>query len=182
MTDRSRLTMLLFIVSEGVFFLMLVLGYVFFHHATHVEAARVLDPVRTGAFSLLLFGSSVTLHRAGQNAQANRRRALGFRLGVTLLLGAGFLAGQGIEYADLLGRGVTVAGGLFGTTFFTLTGFHALHVFLGLCALGTLLGLDMAGRLGKKHAGVVEAISMYWHFVDGVWVVIFSVVYLWGVR
>lgn len=174
--------MLLFIVSEGVFFLMLVLGYVYFHHATHIEAARVLDPVRTAVFSVLLVSSSFTLRGAAGNAQADRRRALGIRLVLTLLLGAGFLVGQGVEYADLLGHGVSVAGGLFGTTFFTLTGFHALHVALGLCALGTLFGLELGGKLRQRHAGVVDAISMYWHFVDGVWIVIFSVVYLWGVR
>lgn len=100
-------------------------------------------------------------------------------LALTVLLGAVFIAGQSIEYRGLLSRGLTLSTNLFGTTFFTLTGFHGLHVLVGLCALATLLGAAVGGRLEKIKPSGFEAVSMYWHFVDAVWVVIFSVVYIW---
>jgi len=98
---------------------------------------------------------------------------------VTVLLGGVFIVGQAIEYRGLLERGVTFSTNLFGTTFFTLTGFHGLHVLAGLCALGTLLAATISGRLPNINSSGFEAVSMYWHFVDAVWVVIFSVVHLW---
>lgn len=177
---RPRLGMGLFILSEALFFLMLVLGWVWFHDRSGPEASRVLHPGTTAVFSALLFASSGTILGAASRARDEKATGLRVRLALTIALGLTFLVGQGFEYAALLGQGVNVAGGLFGTTFFTLTGFHGLHVLIGLLTLGTLLGLSLAGRLRGRHAGAVEAASMYWHFVDGVWVVIFSVVYLWG--
>jgi heme/copper-type cytochrome/quinol oxidase subunit 3 len=98
-------------------------------------------------------------------------------LAVTALLGAAFLAGQGLEYARLLGAGLRPGSELFGTTFFTLTGLHALHVLVGLVLLATLLAAAAARPRRVGHAAW-EGIAMYWHFVDAVWVVVFSVVYL----
>ena len=98
---------------------------------------------------------------------------------ITILLGVTFLAGQGIEYADLLTHHVTISRDLFGSTFFTLTGFHGLHVFVGLLLLTLLLLLFVFGRKSKPALPGVESIAYYWHFVDAVWVVIFSIVYLW---
>ena len=74
---------------------------------------------------------------------------------------------------------MTISGNLFGTTFFTLTGFHGLHVFLGLAMLAILFGLTMARKGRAPSAPAMEGVSLYWHFVDAVWVVIFGVVYLW---
>jgi heme/copper-type cytochrome/quinol oxidase subunit 3 len=98
----------------------------------------------------------------------------------TFALGAVFLVGQGLEYAALLRSDVTISRDLFGTTFFTLTGFHGLHVFIGLLMISLLTGITLRGRRGQPRPGAVEAVSIYWHFVDAVWVVIFSVVYLWA--
>jgi heme/copper-type cytochrome/quinol oxidase subunit 3 len=97
---------------------------------------------------------------------------------LTIGLGAVFLFGQGREYAQLLREHVTISSNLFGTTFFTLTGFHGLHVLIGLVALAILLGLALAGDFKDPEAPGVGAVGLYWHFVDAVWIVIFTIVYL----
>jgi len=151
---RPRLGMILFILSEALFFLMLVLGWVWFHDRSGPEASRVLHPGTTAVFSVFLFASSGTILGASNRVRDGKKTGLRLRLGLTIVLGLTFLVGQGFEYADLLGRGVDVAGGLFGTTFFTLTGFHGLHVLVGLLTLSILLGLSLADRLRGRHAGV----------------------------
>ena len=133
-------------------------------------ARAQLDVGRTAVFSVLLFASSGTVGLAV--ARRSRRW-----LGLTALLGAGFLAGQGLEYARLLGGGLRPGSELFGTTFFTLTGLHAVHVLVGLVLLATLLAAS-AARPRQVGQTAWEGIAMYWHFVDAVWVVVFSVVYV----
>ena len=178
-TDRTRLGMLLFIASEAVFFLLLVLAYVTYHRkqGSGATAAGTLDVARTGVFSVFLLASSGTMGAAVRGFRGGGRRTMVLGLVATLLLGLVFLAGQGWEYAQLLREDVTISRDLFGTTFFTLTGFHGLHVLLGLAMIAVLLG---RGSAGAPRPGQVEADSLYWHFVDGVWVVIFGVVYLWA--
>jgi len=97
----------------------------------------------------------------------------------TVLLGAIFLLGQAWEYAQLIGENVTIGGSLFGTTFYTLTGFHGLHVLGGLIALLILFGLAMGGHITPARSIAVETVELYWHFVDVVWVIIFAMVYVW---
>ncbi len=179
--DRTRLGMFLFIASEGVFFLLLVLAYVTYHreHGNGPTAASSLDVARTGVFSVFLLASSGTMNLAVRGFRGGARGRLAAGLALSFLLGLVFLAGQGWEYAQLLRADVTISRDLFGTTFFTLTGFHGLHVLLGLVMIATLLGLSR--RAEGPRPGAVEAVSMYWHFVDAVWVVIFGVVYLWSV-
>jgi heme/copper-type cytochrome/quinol oxidase subunit 3 len=183
MTERTKLGMILFVLSESIFFLLLILAYVFYHRAGGAgpTAANSLDVVRTGLFSVALFSSSLTVALAGSSARKKRRGWTRVWLLGTIVLGAVFLFGQGTEYANLLRHHVTISRDLFGTTFFTLTGFHGFHVFVGLVMLGILLGLAVAGNERDPGDVPMEAVSIYWHFVDGVWVVIFSVVYLWGV-
>ena len=96
----------------------------------------------------------------------------------TILLGVTFIAGQGSEYYGLLRHGVTIQTNLFATTFFTLTGFHGLHVCVGLAALLVVLALMWLGDFKRRRPRALETIGLYWHFVDGVWVIVFSVVYL----
>jgi heme/copper-type cytochrome/quinol oxidase subunit 3 len=181
MMEKTKLAMVCFIFSEANFFLALILAYIYYHvqQMTGPTAASSLAVGRTALFSVALFSSSFTVHRAGRSLHRGRGRSLRLWLLATILLGAIFLVGQGTEYWDLLRRGVTVSRNLFGTTFFTLTGFHGLHVLVGLIALSVLLGLTRAGDLSRRASPAVEAIALYWHFVDAVWVVIFGVVYLW---
>jgi cytochrome c oxidase subunit III len=181
--NKIRLAMLLFVASEAVFFILLIVAYVVYH-ATSPSAAdpsRYLDIPRTAVFTACLISSSFTMWRAGIHFRNGRRRAALAWLLVTIALGAAFLAGQGAEYASLIRENVTISRDLFGTTFFTLTGFHGLHVFIGLILLGTLFGLELKrGVTGPSRA--VESVSIYWHFVDAVWMIIFPVVYLWVLR
>jgi len=181
--EKNRLAVLLFIASEAVFFGLLLFAYITYHagRGNGPDAADVLDPVKTGIFSMFLFSSSASMHRAGWNL---RRRSLsaGLRwLAITLVLGAVFLTGQMREYLHLAGENVTISRDLFGTTFFTLTGFHGLHVLVGLLLIALLFSILRAGKNDRPWDGAVDAVSLYWHFVDAVWVVIFSVVYVWGV-
>jgi len=158
--DRTLVGIVLFIGSESLFFLSLVIAFLVFRDQGLATAKAQLDVGRTAVFSVLLFSSSGTMGRA-----AGRRSRLW--LGLTALLGTVFLAGQGLEYARLLGAGLRPASGLFGTTFFTLTGLHAVHVAVGLGLLATLFAASTARprRIGNT---AWEGIAMYWHFVDAV--------------
>lgn len=178
MINRAVLGMILFVASESIFFLMLVLAYVNFHKQTGQTAADMLDPIKTGMFSVALISSSFTMWLA---EKSRKKDSSSFKLwlGVTILLGATFLVGQGIEYTGLLRHKMTISRDLFGSTFFTLTGFHGLHVFIGLVFIALLLGLAVWGRKNEPPLAGVQSIAIYWHFVDAVWLVIFGVVYLW---
>jgi heme/copper-type cytochrome/quinol oxidase subunit 3 len=180
--EKTRLGMVMFILSEGVFFLLLVLAYVTYHrqHGNGPTAADTLNLAKTGVFSLFLFASSATVALAARAYRHRQRGRLAAWLATTIVLGTVFLVGQGMEYAALLHADVTISRNLFGTTFFTLTGFHGLHVVTGLVLLAVMLGLARFGGAREPRAGAMEALSVYWHFVDGVWVVIFAVVYLWA--
>lgn len=181
MLNRIRLAMILFILSEGTFFALLICAYVFYHSSKNqgFEAARSLNVLKTGIFSLALFSSSATIWRTEVNLRRQRRRRMAGWLLATIVLGGIFLVGQGMEYSELLREHITISRNLFGTTFFTLTGFHGLHVFLGLVALSVLLGLTTYGDGREPTADAVEGVAIYWHFVDAVWVFIFGIVYLW---
>jgi heme/copper-type cytochrome/quinol oxidase subunit 3 len=182
LTDKNKLGMILFISSETIFFALLILAYLYFQGVVAggdgPTAASSLDPLATGLFSLFLFASSFTIWRADRNLARQNRTGLLIWLLATIGLGLIFLAGQGLEWRQLIAEGTTVSRNLFGTTFFTLTGFHGFHVLVGLVALAIVAGLAWVGDFKGPKSSAVESISLYWHFVDVVWVVIFSVVYL----
>jgi heme/copper-type cytochrome/quinol oxidase subunit 3 len=181
MPDKAKVGVGLFLFSEAWFFLTLLIAYVFFYSlpAGGPSAASSLNVMHTLAFSICLFLSSATIHLAGRSFRADDRNGVSRWLAMTVALGAIFLFGQTREYVGLFAHGVTISTNMFGSTFFTLTGFHGLHVLIGLVALGALLGVAMSGRLGEIKPSGFEAVGMYWHFVDAVWVVIFTTVYLW---
>jgi heme/copper-type cytochrome/quinol oxidase subunit 3 len=178
--ENNKLGMILFIASESVFFAALIMAYAFYR--TFPEQGPTpkesLDPLLTGFFSLFLFSSSFSMWQAGRSLEQQKPKRMAIWVAVTILLGITFLVGQGIEWAKLITEGTTISRNLFTTTFFTLTGFHGAHVIIGLIILGTVLGLTLAGEFpGPKSAGV-DVASMYWHFVDAVWVVIYALIYL----
>jgi heme/copper-type cytochrome/quinol oxidase subunit 3 len=181
--ERNKLAVGLFILSEANFFLLLVIAYVYYHAypGAGPTAATALNPVRTGMFSLALFASSATIWMASRASRRPDSRGFMMWLAITIALGVLFMFGQAREYYDLIASGVTISRNLFATTFFTLTGFHGLHVIIGLVALGITLVLARAGKLHEREKDGFGAVEWYWHFVDAVWVVVFSVVYLWGV-
>jgi heme/copper-type cytochrome/quinol oxidase subunit 3 len=110
--------------------------------------------------------------------EAKRHSAFRWLLTLTILLGTVFIIGQGREYLRIFHAGVMVNSNLFATTFFTLTGFHGLHVCVGVIALLILMGLAFAGDFRQGRIEAVKSIGLYWHFVDAVWLVVFSVIYL----
>jgi heme/copper-type cytochrome/quinol oxidase subunit 3 len=165
MRQRAQFGMALFLLSEAVFFFMLIAAFVYFRSSSLGAAAGNLNLPVTAVYTACLLASSITVQRAaGSGAR--------WWLAGTIVLGAVFLFGQASEYFRLFRQNVTISQSVFGTTFFTLTGIHGLHVLGGIALLAIVLGLS-APRTA------VETVAMYWHFVDGVWLVIFAVVYLW---
>jgi heme/copper-type cytochrome/quinol oxidase subunit 3 len=179
----SQLGVLVFVSSEAFFFLVLIATYVSGrpeYTAGHGPTPQgSLNLPLTAVFTVALLVSSLTMSQAtgrlgrGQVAAARRW------LGLTVLLGAVFLVGQGYEYARLYADSITLGRNLWASAFFTLTGFHGAHVLLGLTAILIVTGLLRESPTGLHGARAVEAVSIYWHFVDAVWVVIFPLVYLW---
>lgn len=156
------------------------MSYLNYHQVvdTGRAASALLDPVKTGIFSIALFSSSGTVWLA-EVAHEKGSKSVRYWLLATIVLGAIFLSGQGWEYSDLLSLRITISQNLFGSSFFTLTGFHGLHVFIGLLLLCILFALSCTRKMDEPASGGMQSIALYWHFVDAVWVVIFSVVYLW---
>ena len=172
--------MFLFIGTEAFFFIALIISYVYYSHTggSLSASAKYLDYKKTSVFTLFLVLSSITMEIAGRNfKKGNRKPMLGWLL-TTILFGAVFLYGQGSEYARLISLNVTISKNVFGSAFFTLTGFHGLHVLIGLVVLSLMSALFYSGKYKKIEESFFETASMYWHFVDAVWIVVFSVVYL----
>ncbi len=176
---KGRVGMASLIIAEISFFAVFIVAYLFYlgKSATGPQPGEVLKtPV---VATICLLASSVTIAIA---LRALRAGSLGgFRLWwlATILLGAGFLVATALEWHELIWeRGLTIATNLFGTTFYSLVGFHALHVTLGLCMLTFVLVAALRGRLHPEDAERTEILSWYWHFVDAVWIAVFCVVYL----
>jgi heme/copper-type cytochrome/quinol oxidase subunit 1/heme/copper-type cytochrome/quinol oxidase subunit 3 len=175
---------LLFITSELVFFGSLIAAFIVYRTRSPSGPGPhdlvELIP-RTALFSVALFASSGTIVLA--ESRLRRRDYSGFRtwLVATILLGATFLVGQVTEYQNMYAEAITIDRNVFTSAFFTLTGFHGFHVAIGLVGLAVVAWLAFAGDLGhgRGHAAV-DSVAYYWHFVDGIWVVIFSLVYLWA--
>jgi cytochrome c oxidase subunit III len=174
---------LTFLCSEVAFFSTLIVGYVVFYGRDSQPGglggptpADVLSlPLALGTTSCLL-ASSLTVHLADRALRRNQGSVFRVLWGATIALGIAFLCGTAYEWSGLIGHHrLTISRNLFGTTFFTLVGFHALHVTVGVIVM--LIVLALALRRQLKTASV-ELVSWYWHFVDVVWIVVFTVVYL----
>ncbi len=179
--DKGAIAVWSFIASEAGFFLILIIAFVFFNFrssAAGPSAASVLDVQKTAGFTVCLFASSVTLWLSEKRLDKKDVTGATVWLLLTLILGGVFIVGQGNEYLGLFHRGVGVATNLFATTFFTLTGFHGLHVTVGLFALAIALALVRAADFRARAPSLLKAIGLYWHFVDVVWLVVFTIVYL----
>ena len=169
-----------FIASEAVFFLLLLVAYVVFNTRSAEEevTSAVLDVKRTGIFSLFLISSSVTFWIAERFLKRGMQKAFNTSLGLTILLGIIFLCGQAWEYTGLLMDNITINTDLFSATFFTVTGFHGIHVTAGVIALIVMLILGLKGSLTARKSNVFAAVGVYWHFVDVVWIAVFGIIYL----
>ena len=181
MPDKIKLGVGLFLLSEANCFLILLIVYIYFHsmHSDEPSAAGDLSRLRTLAFSSCLFLSSATIYLAARSFKMKQELRVSLWLSFTIALGSAFLFGQWGESVRLFSRDITISSSLFGSTFFALTGFHGLHVVVGLCALGVLFVLAVSGRIGRVMPSGFEALSMYWHFVVALWLVMFAVLCLW---
>ncbi len=178
--DTARLATAVFILSEAVFFGFLIAAYLYYMPATvhGPRASNSLDPPRTLIFTICLLSSSGAVWLAERSALRGSNGGYRAWMSAAILLGAAFLLGQGMEYAGLIAKSLTPQRNLFGATFFTLTGFHGFHVFCGLVALAVMLALGMRAPLSARARDGLGAVALYWHFVDAIWIVIFSLVYL----
>ena len=185
------LGMILFITSEVMFFAGLFAAYFStranYHETVNGKLEQVWPPSQfadiLNPFSLILVAtvililSSVTLQMAIWAIRKDDRRGFLRNMAITFLLGITFLVMQAYDYSLLFGDGLTMGSGPFGTTYFTLTGFHGAHVFGGVIMLGVVLYRGMSGQFSSRHHDAVEAASLYWHFVDVVWIILFSILY-----
>ena len=131
--------------------------------------------------SICLLSSSLTIWLSERAIHRGRVKAFGLWWALTFILGAVFLAGTGLEWHKLIYQdGLTIRTNLFGTTFYSLVGLHASHVIIGLIALLTVLLFTITGHVKQEHADRIQVLALYWHFVDVVWVVVFTVVYIIG--
>ncbi len=170
-----------FVISEAIFFVLLLVSYVVFNSSDQAEgptSTTALDVPRTGAFTIVLLCSSLTFWIAERCLKRANMGGFKLWLGITILLGCGFIGGQIWEYTDLINNGVTINRNLFASTFFTVTGFHGLHVTGGIVALTIMWLMARMGYLNSKRSSVFGAIGVYWHFVDVVWIAVFSIIYL----
>jgi cytochrome c oxidase subunit I len=177
--EKNKVSVTAFITSEVGFFGVLILAFLFYNASPHPgPSAKDLNLFKTFIFSICLFASSFTIWRSEQAQHRGDQRAMTGWLALTVLLGGIFLVGQGLEYWGLFKSGIVVGTNLFATTFFTLTGFHGIHVTAGLIALLVVLGLALAGDFKARPSPALAAVGIYWHFVDVVWVFVLCVVYI----
>ena len=178
--NLAKLAAWSFVASEAVFFLLLLVAYVVFNTRSSEEVitSSVLDVERTGIFSLFLISSSVTFWLSERFLKSGKRSLFLFSLIVTILFGIIFLAGQAWEYTGLLLGNITINTDLFSATFFTVTGFHGIHVTAGVIALIVMLIMGIKGNLTPNKSHVFGAVGVYWHFVDVVWLFVFGIIYL----
>ena len=179
--SRGRAGVIGFIIAETSLFAVFVVAYLFYlgKSVTGPSPKEVLDlPVVS---TVCLLSSSVTVALATRALAAGRVARGGSWLFVTVVLGLAFLGSTAREWRRLIvERGLTIGTNLFGSTFYPLVGLHASHVILGLVMLSLCVVFACSGALRAVHAERVELVSWYWHFVDGVWVVVFTVVYVVG--
>jgi len=177
--------MIFFITSEALIFANLIASYLYLEirnqngtFAFKLPTGDRLDFAYPLINTFILLASSIPVRIAGAGIVKGNRRNLILGLIGTIVLGSVFLGGQAYEYTNLFGQNFTPQYQTFGSAFFTLTGFHGLHVTVGVIFLLIVLIRSLRGDFTPKSHFAVEAAEMYWHFVDLVWVVVFSTVYL----
>jgi len=178
---RGKVGMACLIIAESAIFTIFVVAYLFYVGKS-LTGPTPREVLQTPIFyTICLLSSSLTIHFASRFLErANRVAFLGLWL-LTIVLGGLFLFGTGREWHRLIyEHGLTISTNLFGTTYYSLVGLHATHVTVGLIMLGIVFLFGLAGRVGSEQSARVEVLSMYWHFVDAVWVVVFTVVYILG--
>ncbi len=178
---RGKVGMACLIFAESAIFTIFVVAYLYYLGKS-LSGPTPREVLETPIFyTICLLSSSLTIHLAGKLLEGGRRGAFLLLWFLTIALGALFLYGTGQEWHRMIyEHGLTISTNLFGTTYYSLVGLHAFHVTAGLIMLGIVLFFGLAGRVGPEHSARVDVLSMYWHFVDVVWVIVFTVVYVLG--
>jgi heme/copper-type cytochrome/quinol oxidase subunit 3 len=176
--DNRKLGMWIYLASEVMLFSALIGSLLSIKARSPATANAVLNVPVTAINTFVLIISSTTVVMALAAAEDGQPRKVRNFLLLTLVLGATFLSVQVLEYRHLLGEGFTPSGSLFAGAFYTVTGFHGFHVFIGLCLLLWLIPQAIKGMFTPTEHMRIEIFGLYWHFVDIVWIVLFTVVYL----
>ena len=178
---RGTVGMWCLIMAESAMFLIFVVAYIFYLGKS-LSGPTPKEVLELPIFdTVCLLSSSLTIHLSVSQFQKRSRRGFTGWLAATVLLGIIFLLGTAKEWSDLIFKhDFTIQTNLFSATFYSLVGLHATHVAIGLLLLSVVLVLGLLGKVGEEHTHRFHALSMYWHFVDAVWVVVFLVVYVIG--
>jgi len=178
--DNRKLLMWAFLASDCMFFGTLIATYMVYKNRSldGPLPRETFDVPYTSVSAFVLLLSSLTMVLALASIQRGEECRMRVWLSATALLGCVFLGGQFYEFSTFYRDGLTLSRNLFGSTFFTLTGFHGTHVFIGVFWLASLVTHSFRGRLHQEHSLLVEIAGLYWHFVDIVWILIFTLVYL----
>ena len=179
--SKGVIGMTCLIMAESAIFTIFVVAYLYYlgKDLNGPTPRQVLElPILN---SICLLSSSATITFALRSLRNNDSKRFSLWWLVTIALGAYFLLGTGREWHRLIhDKGLTIQTNLFGTTFYSLVGLHASHVVIGLLALSIVMAFAIAGSVKKEHAERVHVLGLYWHFVDVVWIVVFTVVYIIG--
>lgn len=179
--SRGRVAMYCLIIGESAIFIIFVVAYIYYigRSLTGPTPRQVLEvPIFN---TICLLSSSFTIWLAEHSLERNKIKLFGAWWALTLALGTIFIVGTGIEWHKLIyEKGLTISTNLFGTTFYSLVGLHATHVIFGLIGLTTVLIFTLMGKITEEHSERIQVFALYWHFVDAVWVVVFTVVYILG--
>jgi cytochrome c oxidase subunit 3 len=177
----GKVAMTCLIIAEASIFAIFVVAYLYYAGKS-LSGPTPREVLETPIFyTICLLSSSLTIHFAGKFLERGKRNAFLSLWVLTIVLGGLFMYGTGQEWHRLIyEHGLTISTNLFGTTYYSLVGLHAFHVTVGLLMLGIVLIFALAGRVGVEQSQRVDVLSLYWHFVDAVWVVVFTVVYIVG--
>jgi cytochrome c oxidase subunit 3 len=178
---RGTVGMVCLIIAEAAIFMIFFVSYIYYlgKSLTGPTPAQVLELPIFGTICLL--SSSFTVHYAVSALRKHNLRGCILGLASTVLLGALFMASTAEEWYHLIhDEGLTIRTNLFGTTYYSLVGLHATHVVVGLIMLSIALGVSLTGHMKEEHSERLEVLSLYWHFVDAIWVFVFLVVYVIG--
>ncbi len=178
---RGSVGMWCLITAESSMFLIFVVAYIFYMGRS-LSGPTPKEVLHLPIFdTICLLSSSITIHLSVNGLKKNSHMVFIGWLSGTVLLGLIFLLGTAKEFTDLIYKhNFTISTSLFGTTFYSLVGLHAAHVTIGLLMLGVVLVLGLFGKVSKEQFNHFHSLSMYWHFVDAVWVVVLTVVYIVG--
>ena len=178
---RGRVGMFGLIAAEAAIFTIFVVAYLFYVGKS-LTGPMPKDVLRVPVFyTICLLSSSLTIHLAAKSLRRGSGRIFAILWLATIALGATFMCGTATEWHRLIYHdGLTISTNLFGTTYYSLVGLHGFHVVVGLVSLSIVMALTFLGSVGSQHAERVDVLSLYWHFVDGVWIVVFTVVYVIG--